>query len=251
MPVAQLSVPVRHGLGEQAAPGLHATQAPLPLHTPPSHGEPPLVGPASWQRGAPVVQLMTPFSHRLARAHGCPGAHEAQVPVPEQTPPSHGTPASTTPDAMHPGALPVHVVTPRWHELASAHGAPGVHGWQVLPTQKPPPPQRVPASATPTASHCSRPPGHETRPTLQGSAGVHAAPARHAVHMPPWHVAPPPQSAPASRGPAETQVAAPPEQSTRPLSQGLRGVQGAPGVHPAQAPPTQVPPTPHAVPAGS
>lgn len=135
MPVAQLSVPVRQGLGLQGAPMVQAMHAPLPLQTPPSHAVPPFDEPARWQTGAPVAQLMTPVSQGLGRAQLWPGLQATQLPAPEHTPPSHGTPASTGAAGTQPGAEPVQVVTPRWHDSGRAQGAPGVHGWQAPPTQ--------------------------------------------------------------------------------------------------------------------
>lgn len=157
-PVVQLVVPVVQGLPvEHDAPGIHATQLPAALHTPPLHAVPTGSGLVALQTGDPVVHEIVPEWQAVAGVQAMPVVHALHVPLALQTPPVHAVPAGELPLAVQTGAPVVHEMVPVWQAVGGVHAIPLVQVLHIpLPLQTPPE-QAVPAGALPLELHTGAP----------------------------------------------------------------------------------------------
>jgi hypothetical protein len=100
------------------------------------------------------------------------------------------------------------------------------------------------------------PEAHDSTPSWQGSALAHAAPGRHAVHVPALQIRPAPHGVPSGKSPPEL---APVSLQTGPCAheswpvgwQGFAVVQAVPGVQATQMPPWHTWFVPQAVPSAA
>jgi hypothetical protein len=194
-PVVQAVTPFRQieGLLVHAAPAVHETQVPSPLHTwfvP--QVVPAAVLPLSTHLGAPEAQSMTPVLHGAPgfMLQALPASHETHCPLPLHTmfepqvvpaltsspsmqPDDEDIPQDTTPSLQTPPGFVVQTVP-----AAQLVQAPAL---QTLSA-----PHASPSAAFTSSRHCGAPVEHATAPFLHGFAGlvVHDAPVAHGMQVP-------------------------------------------------------------------
>jgi|LNFM01.1.fsa_nt_gb hypothetical protein len=89
-PDPHATLPASQRLGRaHAMPAVHATQRPIPSHTPPGHIDPAVVLPEFAHTAVPVMHEIAPVLHGLLGVHVAPAMHALQRPIPSQTPPGH------------------------------------------------------------------------------------------------------------------------------------------------------------------
>jgi hypothetical protein len=99
-------------VGVHAAPWLHATHVPDPLHTPPGHGVPAPAFPVALHTGPPELQSIVPLVHGFPVLHPAPAEHDTHEPLPLHTPPGQPDPAPTFPAKLHTGLPLLQSVVP-------------------------------------------------------------------------------------------------------------------------------------------
>jgi hypothetical protein len=226
VPVAQLVAPTSHGFaGVHAAPETQAMQAPALQTWSVPQAVPFVTGvPVSAQVCTPVAHEVVPTSHGFAGVHAAPETHALQTPASQTAPAPHVVPFATGVPVSTQAWTPVaHEVTPTSQAFAGVHAAPETHAVQAPALHTRSVPQVVPfATGVPVSAHVCTPVAHEVTPTSQAFAGVHAAPATHAVQAPALHTAFVPHEVPfATAAPVSVHVVVPLVQSSVPTWQGF------------------------------
>ncbi len=229
-PLAHDVVPVVHALPVlHTAPGTQALQVPVPLHTPPAHGDPAGVLPVGLQTRTPVVHEAVPVVQALPVLHAAPDVQAVQVPAAVQTPPAHGVPGAELPLTAHTGAPLVHAIDPVVHAMPVTQDIPSVHALQMPVPLQTPPAHGTPAGSLPVILHTGVPLEHSVRPISHGLPVVHAAASAHAPQVPPAaHTSPAPHGVPAGAGPLSTQSGTPVAHEIVPVWHGVPGAHAVP-----------------------
>jgi hypothetical protein len=186
-------------LGVQLPPAVQLLHVP-PLHTlliP--HEVPFITFPVSAQTDVPVAHEVAPVRHAAAGVQVTPAVHETQVPplqtlfVPQEVP-FVTFPLSTQTD------VPVaHEIAPVRHAVAGVQAAPAVQEPQMPPLQTLLVPQEVPFATFPVSTQADIPVTQEVAPVRHAVAGVHAAAAVQAPHVPLLHTMFVPHTVPLTR----------------------------------------------------
>jgi hypothetical protein len=111
----------------------------------------------------------------------------------------HEVPFATFPVSAQTEVPVAHDVAPVRHALAGMQLTPAVQDPQVPLLQTLLVPQEVPFATVPVSAQTGVPVTHEIAPVRQAFAGVQAAPAVQAVHVPPLHTMFVPQEVPLAR----------------------------------------------------
>jgi hypothetical protein len=149
-------IPVVHGLPVlQLMPAEHATQRPIPSHTPPAHVAPAARGAPGVHTGAPVAHEIIPLRHSLAGVHAEPATHATHAPRPSQTPPAQGVPPGELACATHAGALAPQTIAPVRQGSAGVHALPSLQAKHVPAALQVEPDAHVPQEPPQRSSpHC-------------------------------------------------------------------------------------------------
>lgn len=191
-PVTQEVTPLRQidGLVVQDVPAVHETQVPLPLQTRlVPQVVPAAVEPESRQRGAPVVQSMTPLLQGAPGlvVHALPDSHVTHCPFPLHTMfEPHAIPAPTLSPSRQPDADP-HATTPSLHTPPGfvVQTVPAAQAVQTPALQALSMPQNSPSVALASSRHWGAPVLHAIAPFLQGLPGFveQVAPVAHGMQV--------------------------------------------------------------------
>lgn len=170
----------------------------------------------------------------------------------QQLPAKHLPGVKTSPQAvvsgraapsLQTGAPVEQLITPAAQEFGlPLHAVPATHATHEPPLQTPPG-HAVPVPTLPVSTHTAEPVVQLIVPVLHELAGVHAAPALHALHAPALQT-PPAHAVPFVLFEPSRQTAAPVEQLTTPFLQAADGLveHAAPSLQGLQDPPRHAPP---------
>ena len=127
---------------------------------------------------------------------------EVQVPLSQIIPEPQLVPFATAVPWSTQASVPIEqLVSPLSHGLDGVHATPALHETQLPAEQTRFVPHAVPfARSFPWSAHVCEPEEQSVRPVWQGFAGVHDAPAVHAVHAPLSQTMLPPHDAPLPTG---------------------------------------------------
>lgn len=147
-----------------AEPVEHATQRPMPSHTPPGHAAPAGASPLLTHTAAPDMHAIAPVLHGLLGVHAMPAVHALQRPMPSHTPPGHASPAGRLALVAHTGAPDAHEIIPVVHALPVLQLIPVAHATQVPVPSHTPPAHGAPALRGAVTSQTGAPDAHEIIP---------------------------------------------------------------------------------------
>ena len=213
------------------------------LHVPPlqtwlfPHEVPSGTFPVSAQREVPVAHDVAPVRHGLAGVQLTPAAQLPHVPPSQTLSFPHEVPSVTFPVSAQTEVPVAHDVAPVRHGLAGVQLTPAAQEVQAPPLQTLFVPQEFPFAAFPVSAQTGAPVTQEVAPVRQAFAGVQAAPAVQAAHVPPLHTMFVPHDAPLETFPDSVQTGAPVSQVVVPVRHGLPlTVQVPPAVQLTQLP---------------
>jgi hypothetical protein len=210
--------------------------------------------PLSVQTGVPEPHAVTPVRHGFVGSHAAAATQALQTPPPQTRSVPQLAPSGTLVTVSTQTDTPVaHDVAPTWHASAGTHGAFATHAEHTPPLQTAPSPQSVPFGSCSDSVQTGAPVSHVVVAVVHGFGDTQAAPASHAVHVPPPQMRSSPQLAPFSTfTPVSTQTETPVPQDVRPTWHGFAaGVQGRSARHALQAPALQTASVPQLVPSGT
>jgi hypothetical protein len=220
VPVPHAVTPVLQGsAGSHVAPASQALQVPPPQTAlVPQLAPSVTLAPVSTQTEAPLVHEVVPTWHAFAGSHPAFATQALQTPplqtrsVPQLEPSGTLVPVSTQMDT------PVaHEVAPTWHASVGTHGAFATHAAHAPPLQTAPSPQSVPFGRGSDSVQTGAPVSQVVVAVVHGFGDTQAAPASHAVHVPPPQTRSSPQLAPFSTfTPVSTQTDTPVAHDVRP-----------------------------------
>jgi hypothetical protein len=189
--------------------------------------------------GAPLLHASAPVLHGFAGSHAAPASHALQTPPPQTAfVPQLAPSATLAPVSKHTDTPVAHDVAPTWHASAGTHGVFATHAEHTPPLQTAPSPQSVPFGRGSDSVQTGAPVSQVIVAVVHGFGDTQAAPASHAVHVPPPQTRSSPQLAPLSTfTPVSTQTETPVAHDVRPTWQAFpAGVHGRSARHALHVP---------------
>jgi hypothetical protein len=185
------------------------------------HEVPSVTFPVSAQTEVPVAHEVAPVRQGFAGVQLTPAAQLPHVPPLQTLLFPHGVPSATFPVSAQTEVPVAHEVAPVRHGLAGVQLTPAVQEAQAPLLQTLFIPQDVPFATFPVSAQTGAPVRQEVAPVRQAFAGVQAAPAVQAAHVPLLHTMFVPHDAPLETFPDSVQTGAPESQAVVPVRHGL------------------------------